>query len=460
MVASQEYKSMWGDCLKAIEKNCSQEEFSKWFSVLEPVSFEEGVLRLSVPSRLHCEHIERNYIPTIRPIIRSRFGIQTRLQYAIPDNSSDTSVQKNTAENNSPNTKFQNPYIIPGIKKNELNPQLNPKYRFENYIEGDCNRLARSAGRTIAMNPGTTAFNPLFIFGNSGLGKTHLVHAIGNEIKARNPKTRVLYAGCDEFQRQFQNATQKGEINDFIYFYQTIDVLIIDDIQEIAGKTGTQNVFFNIFKHLKMLGKQIILTADRPPVELKGIEERLITRFKWGLTAELTPPDYKTRLAILNNKAKEMRINIPEEVIKFLAENIKANVRELEGALTSIDANAKLLGRKISLDLTRSIMRNIVSFTLKEVTVDNILELVASVMGVEVEDFSSKRKTRDIATARQVAMYICKEHTKTTLTSIGELFGGRTHATVMYACKTVENLIATDKLIKSKVEEIQRKLQY
>ncbi len=460
MLASQEYKTMWGDCLKAIEKNCSEEEFSKWFSVLEPISFEEGVLRLSVPSRSHCEHIDRNYIPTIRPIIRNRFGIQTRLQYAIPDNSNENTANKTEVNAKASNTKFQNPYVIPGIKKNELNPQLNAKYRFENYIEGDCNRLARSAGRTIAMNPGTTAFNPLFVFGNSGLGKTHLVHAIGNEIKARNPKVRVLYAGCDEFQRQFQNATQKGEINDFIYFYQTIDVLIIDDIQEIAGKTGTQNVFFNIFKHLKMLGKQIILTADRPPVELKGIEERLITRFKWGLTAELTPPDYKTRLAILNSKAKEMNINIPGEVIEFLAENIKANVRELEGALTSIDANAKLLGRKISLDLTRSIMRNIVSFTLKEITVDNILELVASVMGVEVEDFSSKRKTRDIATARQVAMYICKEHTKTTLTSIGELFGGRTHATVMYACKTVENLIATDKLIKSKVEEIQRKLQY
>ncbi|MFI3298848.1 MAG: chromosomal replication initiator protein DnaA [Rikenellaceae bacterium] len=459
MLASEQYKTTWNECLTMLEKSCSEEEFSKWFSVLEPVGFEGGVLRLKVPSRSHCEHIERNYIPTLRPIIRSRFGVQTRLQYAIPDAVAATAAPAIVKPEDKKNT-FQNPYVTPGIKKTAFESQLQNSMNFESFIEGDCNRLARSGGRTIAMNPGTTAFNPLFVFGNSGLGKTHLAQAIGNDIKMRDPQCRVLYVGCDEFQRQFQRAVFRKEINDFIYFYQSIDVLIVDDIQEIAGKPATQNTFFNIFKHLKMLGKQVILTADRPPVELDGIDDRLITRFKWGLTAELTPPDYNTRLSILQTKAKSAGIRIQNEVLEFLAENIKANVRELEGALTSLDANAKLLGRKISLDLTRSIMRNIVSFTLQEVTIGSIIELVSSVMNVSANDLLSKRKTREISLARQIAMYICKEHTKNTLSAIGDSFGGRTHATVMYACRTVQNLVATDKIIRGQVEEIQRKLQY
>ncbi len=457
MQNTEQYKQAWGDCLELIQRECSQEEFVQWFAVLEPIGYESGVLRIAVPNKKHSEYIERNYISLIRPIIRTRFGDKTRLQYAVPENA--TATNKNIKHSQEQNI-IKNPFVIPGIKKVQFDPQLRTELNFENFVEGDSNRLARSAGRAIAVSPGNTAFNPLFLFGNSGLGKTHLSQAIGNEIKKRDPNLRVLYVSCDKFQSQFQHAVFRKELNDFIYFYQTIDVLIVDDIQQIADKPGTQNIFFNIFNHLKMLGKQIILTADRPPVELKGIEERLITRFKWGLPAELSQPDYKTRLEILRTKAKTMGISAEEEVFEFLAENIKANIRELEGALTTLDANTRLLGRKITIDLTRSIMRNIVSFTLKEVTIDSILDLVCSVMGVEKSDVISDCRTRLLVSARQVAMYICKERTKTTLSAIGKAFGNRTHATVMHACKTVPNLLEVDKILRGQVDEILRKLQY
>ncbi|MFI3287393.1 MAG: chromosomal replication initiator protein DnaA [Rikenellaceae bacterium] len=459
MQVNEQLKNKWSECLQLIENSCSKEDYSRWFSVLEPIAFEDGLLRLAVPNKTHIDYIERNFIPMLRPIIRSCFGIQTRLQYAIPDTATITSLPPQVKGNTSSVT-AKNVYVVPGLKKVNFDSQLHEELNFDTYIEGDCNRLARSAGKAIAVSPGTTAFNPLFVFGNSGLGKTHVVQAIGNEIMARNPDSRILYVSCDNFLRQFQRATFKKELNDFIYFYQTIDVLIVDDIHEIAGKPATQNIFFNIFNHLKMLGKQIVLTADRPPVELEGIDERLITRFKWGLSAEITSPDYKTRLTILRTKAESMGIKIEKDVLEFLAENIKANVRELEGALTSLNAHSSFMGRAITLDLTRQVMRNIVSFTLKEVTVEAIMDLVCSVMGVSVEEVVSKRKTRALASARQVAMYICKERTKATLKAIGMAFGGRTHATVMHACKTVPNLLDTDKILKGQVEEIERKLQY
>lgn len=459
MQVNEQLKTKWGECLQLIEKNCSGEDYSRWFAMLEPLGFEDGLLRLAVPNKPHLEYIERNFIPMLRPIIRRYFGMQTRLQYAIPDTAT-VSPMPPQVKGNTSSVTATNVYVVPGLKKVNFDSQLHEELNFDTYIEGDCNRLARSAGKAIAVAPGTTAFNPLFVFGNSGLGKTHVIQAIGNEIRQRNPDSRILYVSCDDFLRQFQRATFRKELNDFIYFYQTIDVLIVDDIHEIAGKPATQNIFFNIFNHLKMLGKQIILTADRPPVELEGIDERLITRFKWGLSAEVTSPDYKTRLSILRAKAHSIGLKIDNEVLEFLAENIKANVRELEGALTSLRAHSDLLGRAITLDLTRQVMRSIVSFTLKEVTVEAIMDLVCSVMGVTVQDVISKRKTRALASARQVAMYICKERTKATLKAIGMAFGGRTHATVMHACKTVPNLLDTDKILKDQVEEIERKLQY
>lgn len=457
MVNEDQYKSTWKECLQLIEKSTSFDEFERWFSPLEPMGYDGGVLCLRVPSRSHLEYIEHNYIPLLRPIIRSRFGVKARLQYSVPE---PTAVVPTSTSAKVEGVTVKNPFIIPGLKRVQFDSQLVAELCFDNFVEGACNRLARSAGKAIAVAPGTTSFNPLFVYGNSGLGKTHVAQAIGNAIKERTPESKVLYVSCNHFQNQFQRAVMRSELNDFLHFYQMIDVLIVDDIQEIAGKPGTQSIFFNIFNHLKLLGKQIILTSDRPPVELTGIEERLLTRFKWGLSAELTPPDYATRVEILKLKARKMGFNAPNNVFEFLAENIKANVRELEGALTALEAHGRLLGQQVTLELTRDIMRGIVSFTLPEVTVESIIELVSSVMDIPMADILSTKRTREIAAARGVAMYMCHERTKAPFSTIGTAIGGRTHSTVMHACKTVAGLMQTDKILRQQVEQIERKLQY
>ena len=456
MENQDQYRSAWNQCLGEIQRSVPSEEFARWFMPLEPLDFRAGVLRLGVPSKTHQEYIEQHYIPLLRPIIRNLFGVKTRLQYAIPA----PAPAPAPAATATSTTTVKNPFVIPGLRRVQFDSQLLGSLTFDTFIEGSCNRLARSAGKAISLAPGATAFNPLFVYGNSGLGKTHVAQAIGNAIKERDPECRVLYVSCNHFQSQFQNAAVRKELSDFIHFYQTIDVLIVDDIQEISGKTGTQNIFFNIFNHLKMIGKQVILTCDRPVVELEGIDERLITRFKWGLAAELTAPDFETKVAILKSKAQSMGLKLPTDVVDFLAENIKANVRELEGALTALDAQSRLLGKKISLELTRDVMRDIVSFTLKEVTIESIVELVCATFGVSRTELLSSKRTREIAGARQVAMYLCKAHTKAALSTIGASLGNRTHATVMHACKTVPNLMETDKMLKKQIEEIERKLQY
>lgn len=461
-----QYRSTWGECLGEIQRRVSSDEFARWFAPLEILDFHGGMLRLGVPSKTHQEHIEQNYISIMRPIIRNLFGIKVRLQYAIPTHIapkiqggvSTTSGSMGTM--GSAATTVKNPFVIPGLRRVQFDSQLIPSLSFANHVEGACNRLARSAGKAISLAPGATDFNPLFVYGNSGLGKTHVVQAIGNAIKERDPDARVLYVSCNHFQSQFQNAAMRKELSDFINFYQQIDVLIVDDIQEISGKAGTQNIFFNIFNHLRMLGKQVVLTSDRAVVDLEGIDERLITRFKWGLAAELTAPDFETKVAILRAKSRAMNLKISPEVVEFLAENIKANVRELEGALTSLGAQSRLLGKKITLELTRDVMRDIVRFTLPEVTLDNIIELVCSTMAISHAELTSSKRTREVATARQVAMYLCKNHTKAALAGIGAALGGRTHATVMHACNTVPNLMETDKILRKQIEDIERKLQY
>lgn len=337
-----------------------------------------------------------------------------------------------------------------------FDPQLNPNYTFDNHIEGECNRLARSAGMAVAVSPGTTAFNPLYIYGDSGLGKTHIVQAIGQEVRQRHPELQVLYVSMNKFQAQFQTAYKNGEITDFIHFYQTVDVLIIDDIQELTGKTGTQNVFFNIFNHLQLAGKQLILTSDKPPVELKDIEQRLLTRFKWGLSAYLDVPDYETKVKIIRAKAQRLGANIPEDVVAYLADNISANVREIEGALSSLIANASFLGRKITISLAKDILKVYVKLTQREITIEHIVKVVCEYYDIDIDTFNSTKRTRDVAQARQVAMYLAKQHTKAPLTVIGSSIGGRNHATVLHSFKAVADMMDTDKQFKAQIEEIER----
>ncbi len=458
---TQTYSMVWQECLSLIETQTTAEEFSTWFKPIIPLGFDGNILRLGVPNKDHVYQLEGKYIPVLRPIIEKHYGVQTRLFYAVPKggepattNADLTAIKRYNNQTSTDNIK--NPFVIPGIKKIHIDPNLNSIYTFENFVEGDCNRLSRSASMAVSINPGNTPFNPLYIYGNSGLGKTHVVQAIGHEVRSRHPELTVLYVSMNKFQAQFQTAYKEGSIPDFIHFYQTIDVLIIDDIQELTGKIGTQNAFFNIFNHLQLSGKQIILTSDKAPVELKDIEQRLLTRFKWGFATQVDLPDYQTKVKIIRSKAKRQNAMIPDDVIDFLANNISANVREIEGALSSLIANASFLNRKITISLAKEILKIYVRINKREISIDSIVAIVCEQMNISLEAIHSQARTRDVAQARQVAMYLAKKLTKSPLATIGSSIGGRNHATVLHACKAVNNLMETDKMIERKISDIEK----
>ena len=463
---SATYNDAWQNCLSQLRLQTSAEEFTKWFLPIVPLEFDGTMLRLRVPSKSFAEEIENNYIRILRPLIAETFGQQTRIRYAIPKSDVQTQIPSEsnasvsmpsftTMQTNTAN--IRNPFIIPGINKLRIDPQLNKNYTFSNFIEGECNRLVRSASMSVAVNPGNnTPFNPLYIYGDSGLGKTHVAQAIGNEIRLRHPELQVLYVAMSKFQAQYQAATINKEIPDFIHYYQAVDVLILDDIQELAGKPGTQNAFFNIFNHLQMSGKQLVLISDKPPVELKDIEERLLTRFKWGLSAQIMIPDYQTKIKIIKAKAEHLNAQIPEDVVLYLADNISANIREIEGAISSLVANTSFMGKRITISLAKEILKGYVSLYQKEITIEHIIDIVCREMNIDKERLNSSERTREVAIARQLAMYLAKQHTKAPLTAIGAAIGGRNHATVLHSCKTISNLMDTDKAFQRQVTEIER----
>ena len=460
MMQMDRYTQVWQDCLDRLRLSITEEEFVKWFNPIRPIDYDGSILRLRVPNESFVSSIEKRYINILLPIVSELYGSDTKLKYAVPRRTqsaaeaSSSHLPKFSTPTDTANIK--NPFVIPGLRRINIDPQLNMNYTFENHIEGECNRLARSAGMAVAVTPGNNAFNPLYIYGDSGLGKTHIAQAIGHEVRQRHPELQVLYVSMNKFQAQFQTAYKNGEITDFIHFYQMVDVLIIDDIQELTGKTGTQNAFFNIFNHLQLAGKQLILTSDKPPVELKDIEQRLLTRFKWGLSANLNLPDYETKVKIIRAKAQRLGANIPEEVVAYLAENISANVREIEGALSSLIANASFLNRKITISLAKDILKVYVKLTQREITIDHIVKVVCDYFDIDLDTFNSSKRTRDVAQARQVAMYLAKQHTKSPLTVIGSSIGGRNHATVLHSCKAVADMIDTDKQFKAQMEEIEK----
>ncbi len=464
IVNNQTYKEVWQTCLSQIKEQTSSEEFSKWFKPIVPLDFDGTTLKLRVPNESYVYYIERHFIKLLTPIIHQQFGLKARLRYAVPQpEQQPAQVRATEADMTAINTfaartdtaNIKNPFVIPGIRKLVIDPQLNPNYTFDTFVEGECNRLCRSAGLSVAVSPGTT-FNPLYIYGDPGLGKTHIAQAIGMEAKQRRPSMQVLYVPMSKFQAQFTNAVRSGEINDFINFYQMLDMLIIDDIQELAGKVKTQNAFFNIFNHLHLAGKQLILTSDKPPVELKDIEKRLLSRFKWGLSAQLMLPDYDTKIKIIRNKAYRLGAEVSDDVVECLASNINANVREIEGALSSLVANASFLGKKVTVSLAKEILKVYVQFTQKEITIEHICKVVCDYFKLSEEKFNSPRRTREVAQARQIAMYLSKQHTKAPLTVIGAAIGGKNHATVLHACKAISNLIETDKVFRHQIEEIEK----
>ena len=467
--------SVWSKCLKFIKDNIQSQAYKTWFEPIKAVKLDDNVLSIEVPSKFFYEWLEEHYVKILKVALQKTLGENAKLVYVIK--------MQNTYGNSQPYTEkipssgaaqikaqnatrplsknvpeLKNPFVIPGIKNVKIESQLNANYSFENFLEGDSNRLARNAGIAVANKPGGTSFNPFLVFGGVGLGKTHLANAIGIDIKNKYPEKTVLYTTAEKFTQQYIESVKKNNRNDFIYFYQIIDVLIIDDIQFFSSKPGTQDVFFHIFNHLHQNGKQVILTSDKAPVDMQDIELRLLSRFKWGLSAELQHPDFETRISILKNKLYRDGIEMNEEVIQYVAKNIRSNVRELEGAIISLIAQASFNKKEITIELAKEIIEKFVRNTKREVSIDYIQKIVSDYFQMDIETLQSKTRKRHIVQARQLAMFFAKKFTKASLASIGSQIGKRDHATVLHACKTVDNLSSTDKHFRKFVDDLGKKL--
>ena len=472
------YEKVWSGCLTVIKDNISPNSFNTWFAPIKPVRLKNNVLTLQVPSQFFYEWLEEHYIDLLKKTIKKELGADGRLEYSIVmDNNYHTSQgQQFTVHAPTLNKKalknppislpidlnrdkaggrsIPNPFVIPGLKKLNIHPQLIDSYNFDNFIQGDCNRLARSAGLAVGQNPGKTSFNPLLIYSGNGLGKTHLAHAIGIEVKSHYPEKTVLYVTAEQFTNQFIDSIRNSNQNDFVHFYQMIDVLIVDDIHCLAGKPKTQDVFFHIFNQLHQSGKQIIITSDMPPVEMSGIEPRLLSRFKWGLSADLQLPDFETRIAILQKKIRNDGVEMPAEVLELISSKINTNVREMEGALISILAQSSMNKKDITLELAAHVIEKFVKHTPREVTIDIIKQTVCKYFDIPMEKLQSKSRKRETVQARQLAMYFSKLYTKSSLAAIGSKCGNKDHATVLHACKTIKNLVDTDKRFKKYVDDL------
>ncbi len=466
---SVEAKAVWNECMRVIEQHVTEQSFSTWFKPINPVRLDGSSLTIQVPSQFFYEWLEDNYVQILKLAIKTVIGHNGRLEYAVvvdKGNSQNQPYVVSFPQGNSGSGKAQveveskSPFDMQSLNSDTLlQSNLNPNYSFNTYIEGDCNRLARSAGYAVANKPGITSFNPLMVYGGVGLGKTHLVQAIGNEIKNGPEDKFVLYVSSEKFVNQFMDSIKDGNIKSFTNFYMQVDVLIIDDIQFLAGKDRTQEMFFHIFNHLHQNKKQIIMTSDCPPRDLKGLEERLLSRFKWGLTADLQMPDFETRVAIIRKKMQSEGIFIPDDVIEYLAYTVDTNVRELEGVMISLIAHASLNRVEIDLALAKAIMKNIVKDIETEVGIDFIQKTVSDYFDIKLEDLKAKTRKKEIVTARQVAMYFSKEFTNHSLKSIGYHFGGRDHSTVIHAVQTVNDLMETDSSVRNSVSELKKKFK-
>jgi chromosomal replication initiator protein len=468
---SKTAESVWENCLSFIKDNIQDQAYKTWFEPIKSVELTDNALYIQVPSKFFYEWLEEHYVKLLKVALTKELGKNAKLLYKIKmentygnkqpfteqlpsNNRSSVKTQEVDAPFKNLSSELKNPFVIPGIRNLKIESQLNANYSFDNFLEGDSNRLARSAGMAVANKPGGTSFNPLLIFGGVGLGKTHLAHAIGVEIKDKYPEKTVLYISAEIFTQQYIDSVKKNNRNDFIHFYQLIDVLIIDDVQFLSGKTGTQDVFFHIFNYLH----QVILTSDKAPVDMQDIEQRLLSRFKWGLSAELHQPDYETRVSILNNILYRDGVDMPSEIVEYVARNIKSNVRELEGAIISLIAQSSFNKKEVTLDLAKQIVEKFVKNIKSEISIDYIQKVVSDYFQLDLDLLQSKTRKRHVVQARQLAMFFAKKFTKASLANIGSQIGDRDHATVLHACKTVDNLVSTDKQFKKFVEDIHKKL--
>ncbi|TPG67392.1 chromosomal replication initiator protein DnaA [Hymenobacter nivis] len=504
----KDFRTVWAGCLRTIAAEIGEQSFKTWFRPIVPVELKDNVLTIQVPSNYFYDWLEEHYVDELRRALFQELGAAGRLEYSVvvdqgtpldqpktlhlpparkqaaperdapPPDARPRPVPGNgpasgpryyqaagsnrpvmapaaaTAEA-APRNPFQQARAVDG---NLVPSQLNGSYTFDNYIEGDCNRLARSAGIAVANKPGTTSFNPLMVYGGVGLGKTHLVQAIGNHIKATGPERFVLYVSAEKFTNQFIESVKSHKVQDFANFYLQVDVLILDDVQFLADKDKTQEMFFHIFNHLQQSAKQIVLTSDRPPKDLQGLEDRLLSRFKWGLTADVQTPDFETRVAIIRNKMEQDGIDIPApHVVDYLANSVHTNVRELEGVIASLVAQSSLSRRDIDLEMVKQALRHIIEEVEAEVNLDFIQKTVAAYFNVSVDLLKDKTRKKEVVTARQVAMYFAKHHTSHTLKTIGFHFGGRDHTTVMHSVQTVSDLVDLDKKFRSQVDDLRKK---
>ncbi|TDS64357.1 chromosomal replication initiator protein DnaA [Myroides indicus] len=467
-------ESVWNNCLKFIQDNIQEQAFKTWFLPIKAIELTDNALYIQVPSKFFYEWLEEHYVSILKVALTKALGAEAKLLYKIRMENTTGNKQPYTEQlpsaNRSPvktqeldipiqnkDPELKNPFVIPGIRNVKIESQLNSNYSFDNFLEGDSNRLARSAGLAVANKPGGTSFNPLLIFGGVGLGKTHLAHAIGVEIKELHPEKTILYISAEVFTQQYVDSVRKKTRHDFIYFYQLIDVLIVDDIQFLSGKSGTQDVFFHIFNYLHQNGKQVILTSDKAPVDMQDIEQRLLSRFKWGLSAEIQHPDFDTRVKIVKSILFRDGVEMPEEIIEYVAKNVKSNVRELEGAIISLIAQSSFNKREVTLDLAKHVVEKFVKNVKREISIDYIQKVVSDYFQMDIETLCSKTRKRHIVQARQLAMFFAKKYTKSSLASIGSQIGDRDHATVLHACKTIDNLLETDKQFKKYYEDINKK---
>ncbi|MFT6865289.1 MAG: chromosomal replication initiator protein [Cyclobacteriaceae bacterium] len=461
------HQQTWENCLHFIRERIPAQSFKTWFEPIRPISQKDEVLTIQVPSQFFYEWLEENYVHILKQAIKAEMGANGRLEYSVIVDRGDDDVKPVTINvsgaSNSQNANrvngydlYKNPDFLNQLK---INSNLNASYRFDNFIEGDCNRLARSAGLAVAQKPGITSFNPLMFYGGVGLGKTHLVQAIGNEIKSQHPDKSIIYVASEKFTNQFIDALKNNNIQDFINYYREVDVLILDDVQFLRDKEKTQEIFFHIFNHLHQGGKQIIMTSDCAPKDLKGLQERLVSRFKWGLTADLQQPDFETRMAIIHKKMQVDGIVIPDQVIEYIAYTVDTNVRELEGVVISLIAHASLTKTEIGLELAKQVLKNIVTDIDSEVGIDYIQKTVSDYFNIPQEDLKAKTRKKEIVIARQVAMYFSKDYTNHSLKSIGYHFGGRDHSTVIHAVQSVNDMIDTNAKFRFSIDELKKKLK-